>query len=162
MPASDDLYPPVQYGWMWMLLAIGILLLIGLAFWMLFLLTRPKRSITLHGAPVYTPPTADVLTQLRGEYLTGIQRVEDAYRSRTMNPKQANLELSRLVREFVNEYSGLEAPVLALDDLVARGVDPALIDAIRRHYYPSIFQRGPAIDPVYGAEAARRVVNTWH
>lgn len=162
MPASDDLYPPVQYGWTWMLLSIGILLLIGLAFWMLFLLTRPKRSITLHGAPVHTPPTADVLTQLREEYLTGIQRIEDAYRSRNMKPKQANLELSRLVREFVNEYSGLEAPVLALDDLVARGVDPALIDAIRRHYYPSIFQQGPAIDPVYGAEAARNVVRGWH
>ncbi|OJU41219.1 MAG: hypothetical protein BGN97_15860 [Microbacterium sp. 69-10] len=162
MPAPDDLYPPVQYGWGWILLAIGILLLLGVAAWLLWFLTRPKHSITLHGAPSYTPPTADVLTQLRTEYLADVQRIEDAYRSGNMPPKQANLELSRLVRGFVNDYSGLEAPVLALDDLVARGVDPALIDAIRRHYYPSIFQRGPAIDPRYGAEAARKVVRSWH
>lgn len=162
MPASDDLYPPAQYGWGWILLAIGILLLLGLAAWLLIVLTRPRRSITLAGAPLLTPPTAEVLAQLRTEYLGVVQGIEDSCRSGNMDPKRANLELSRAVRGFVNEYSGLEAPVLALDDLVARGVDPALIDAIRRHYYPSIFQRGPAIDPVYGAEAARKVVSTWH
>ncbi|MFD5224100.1 hypothetical protein ACFWHT_00625 [Microbacterium sp. NPDC058342] len=162
MPASDDLYPPAQYGGAWILLAIGILLLIGLAAWLLVVLTRPRRSITLPGSPAHAPLTADVLAQLRGEYLTDVQRIEDAYRSGNMDPKRANLELSRTVRNFVNEYSGLEAPVLSLEDLVDRGVDPALIDAIRRHYYPSIFQRGPAIDPVYGAEAARKVVNSWH
>lgn len=162
MPASDELYPPVQYGWGWILLAIGILVLLAIAAWLVIVLTRPVRSITLPGAVSHTPLTADVLAQLRTEYLDRVQQIEDAYRSRHMDPRRANLELSRVVREFVNEYSGLEAPVLALDDLVARGVDPALIDAIRRHYYPSIFQRGPAVDPVYGAEAARTVVKSWH
>ncbi|GAA2895773.1 hypothetical protein [Microbacterium esteraromaticum] len=162
MPAPDELYPPAQYGWGWLVLAIGILLLLAAAAWLLIFLTRPKRSIHLAGETTFTPPTAAVLDQLRGEYLADVQRIEDAYRSGNIPPRQANLELSRVVRAFVNEYSGLEAPVLSLDDLVARGVDPALIDAIRRHYYPSIFQRGPAIDPIYGAEAARKVVTTWH
>ena len=162
MPGSDELYPPAQYGWGWLVLAIGILLLLALGAWLVTLFTRPKRSITLPGAAAYAPSADVVLAQLRTEYLSEIQRIEDAYRSGNMHPRQANLELSRTVRVFVNEYSGLEAPVLSLEDLVHRGVDPALIDAIRRHYYPSIFQRGPAIDPVYGAEAARKVVTTWH
>lgn len=162
MPASDELYPPAQYGWGWILIAIGVLLLLGAAAWLLLFLTRPRRSITMPGAAAYAPPTGAVLSQLRTEYLSDVQRIEDAYRSGNMPPKRANLELSRVVRSFVNEYSGLEAPVLSLDDLVSRGVDPALIDAIRRHYYPSIFQRGPAVDPTYGAEAARKVVTTWH
>src|SRR5690606_1628233 len=118
--------------------------------------------ITLPGVPVVTPPTAEVLGQLRREYLAEVQRIEDAYRAGNSTPKRANLELSRTVRNFVNEYSGLEAPVLTLDDRIARAADPALIDAPRRHYYPSIFQRGPAVDPVHGAEAARKVVTTWH
>jgi len=162
MPASDELYPPAQYGWGWILIAIGILLLLGAAAWLLIVLTRPRRSITLPGTASYAPPTAEVLDQLRSEYLADVQRIEDEYRSGNMPPKRANLELSRVVRSFVNEYSGLEAPVLALDDLVERGVDPSLIDAIRRHYYPSIFQRGPAVDPTYGADAARAVVRSWH
>ena len=103
-----------------------------------------------------------MLSQLRVEYLDRVQQIETDYREKRLSPRNANLELSRVVRTFVNEYSGLEAPVLALDDLVSRGVHPALIDAMRRHYYPSIFRQGPPIDPLAGAEAARTVVRSWH
>ncbi|MCK8475904.1 hypothetical protein [Microbacterium aurugineum] len=163
MPGSDELYPPAQYGWGWMLLAIGILLLLIAGAWLLILLTRPRRTLSV-GEQNDGQATliVDVLSQLRTEYLTRIQQIETDYRERRLSPRQANLELSRVVRTFVNEYSGLEAPVLALDDLVARGVHPALIDAMGRHYYPSIFRQGPAIDPVAGAEAARTVVRSWH
>ena len=163
MPGSDELYPPAQYGWGWMLLAIGILALLVLGAWLLIALTRPRRTLTTAGEDGGQGLlTVDVLSQLRTEYLDRIQMVETDYRERKLSARNANLELSRVVRTFVNEYSGLEAPVLALDDLKARGVHPALIDAMGRHYYPSIFRQGPAIDPVAGAEAARTVVRTWH
>ncbi|WP_435748594.1 hypothetical protein [Microbacterium sp. PMB16] len=163
MPGSDELYPPAQYGWGWMLLAFGILALLVLGAWLLIVLTRPRRSFSVAGtAPEQSPLFVDVLSQLRTEYLDRIQMVETDYRERKLSARNANLELSRVVRAFVNEYSGLEAPVLALDDLKARGVHPALIDAMGRHYYPSIFRQGPAIDPLAGAEAARTVVRSWH
>lgn len=162
MPGSDELYPPAQYGWGWMLLAFGILALLILGAWLLIVLTRPRRTGAAAPAGTATLTTLDVLSQLRTEYLERIQRVEDDYRGRRLSARQANLELSRVVRAFVNEYSGLEAPVLALDDLVARGVHPSLIDAMGRHYYPSIFRQGPSIDPVAGAAAARTVVRAWH
>ncbi|GAT74655.1 hypothetical protein [Microbacterium hydrocarbonoxydans] len=161
MPGSDELYPPAQYGWGWILLAIGILILLIVAAWAVVMLTRPRR-LTLGSDEARTLQTADVLSQLRAEYLERIQLIEDDYRARRLTARNANFELSRVVRTFVNEYSGLEAPVLALEDLVARGVHPALIDAMSRHYYPSIFRQGPAIDPAAGAEAARTVVRTWH
>jgi hypothetical protein len=103
-----------------------------------------------------------VLSLLRTEYSGSIDRIEAAYREGAIDARTANLELSRAVRSFVNEYSGLEAPVLALDDLVRLGVQPELIDALHRHYYPSIFRRGSAVDPHTGAEAARAVVKKWH
>jgi len=163
MPGSDELYPPAQYGWGWMLLAIGILALLVLGAWLLIVLTRPRRTLPVADATAGQEPLiVDVLSQLRTEYLARIQQIETDYRERRLSARQANLELSRVVRTFVNEYSGLEAPVLALDDLVARGVHPALIDAMGRHYYPSIFRQGPAIDPVAGADAARTVVHSWH
>ncbi|HWS50903.1 MAG TPA: hypothetical protein VN241_07825 [Microbacterium sp.] len=163
MPGSDEFYPPAQYGWGWMLLAIGILALLVLAAWLVTFLTRPRRSMSFAGESGPMPLlTGDVLSQLRVEYLDRIQQIETDYRAGNLGPRHANLELSRVVRTFVNEYSGLEAPVLALDDLIARGVHPALIDAMGRHYYPSIFRQGPAIDPLAGADAARTVVHTWH
>jgi hypothetical protein len=144
-----------------MLLALGILALLVLGAWLLIVLTRPRRASS-PAAPSAAPSTVDVLSQLRTEYLDRIQLIETDYRERRLTARQANLELSRVVRTFVNEYSGLEAPVLALDDLTARGVHPALIDALGRHYYPSIFRQGPSIDPVAGADAARTVVRSWH
>ncbi|MFK0239422.1 hypothetical protein ACIQTX_01070 [Microbacterium sp. NPDC090281] len=163
MPGSDELYPPAQYGWGWMLLAFGILALLIAGAWLLIVLTRPRRAVSFADENAgQAPLVIDVLSQLRTEYLTRIQQIETDYTERRLSARQANLELSRVVRTFVNEYSGLEAPVLALDDLVARGVHPALVDALGRHYYPSIFRPGPVIDPVAGAEAARTVVRTWH
>ncbi|PQZ55686.1 MULTISPECIES: hypothetical protein [unclassified Microbacterium] len=163
MPGSDELYPPAQYGWGWMLLAFGILALLIAGAWLLIVLTRPRRALSFADENAgQAPLVIDVLSQLRTEYLTRIQQIETDYTERRLSARQANLELSRVVRTFVNEYSGLEAPVLALDDLVARGVHPALVDALGRHYYPSIFRPGPVIDPVAGAEAARTVVRTWH
>lgn len=158
MTEPDELYPPVQYAPGWMLLALGIIVLAILAVWLVVLLTRPRH---LPHDPGGASAAGDALTQLRHEYLDGIGRIEQAWRAGHLDARRANLELSRTARAFVNEYGGLEAPVLALDDLVARGVHPALIDALRRHYYPSLFARGPAVDPAAGAEAARRVVSEW-
>lgn len=161
MSGPEDLYPPVQYGWWWVLLAIGIIVAVILVAWLVVALTRPKR-VPAVDPTAGLPPLAVVLEVLRREYFSGIDDVERAYLGGELDARSANLELSRLVRGYVNEHSGLEAPVLTLDDLAARGVHPSLVDALRRHYYPSIFRRGPIVDPVAGAAAAREVVSAWH
>lgn len=163
MSGTDELYPPAQYGGGWILLAIGVLVLLAGAAWLVIVLTRPRRAVPVAASPVPVPAlTADVATVLRQEYLGAIEQIEADYRAGVTDARRANLDLSRTVRRFVNEYSGIEAPVLALDDLVRLGVHPALIDAIGRNYYPSIFRRTAPIDPLVGAEAARTVVTTWY
>jgi hypothetical protein len=157
MPGDDVLYPPVQYAPGWLLLVFAILVALLLAGVLVAVLTRPRR-LAAH-------PSADpqaVLGQLRTEYLAEIDRVEQQVRAGQLDARQAHAALSRLMRAFVNEYSGLEAPVLTLQDLVAQGVHPALIDALGRFSYPSLFRRGAPVDPVQGAQAARQVVQTWH
>lgn len=159
MSEPDELYPPVQYGPLWMLLALGVIVLVIAAIWAVLFFTRSRRAAQrLASGPV----TADALTLLRHEYLDAVDDIERRWTGKQIGARQANFELSRMTRAFVNEFSGIEAPVLALEDLVEMGVHPALIDAIKRHYYPSIFGRGPAIDPAAGAAAARKVVSEWH
>jgi hypothetical protein len=162
LSGTDELYPPAQYGWGWILLAIGVLALIAGLAWLVVVLTRPRRAIAF-AAPASVPaPPTDVATVLRQEYLGTIAQIEADYRAGLTDARRANLDLSRVVRGFVNEYSGIEAPVLALDDLVRMGVHPSLIDAIGRNYYPSIFRRAAPVDPLVGADAARTVVTTWY
>ena len=86
MPGSDELYPPFQYGWGWLLLAFGILLLLIAAAWLIVALTRPRRDLTLtRDAQGPTLLTTDVLSQLRVEYFDRIQRIEDDYRARALS-----------------------------------------------------------------------------
>lgn len=157
MPADDILYPPVQYGAGWLLLVLAIVALLVLGGVLVHVLTRPRR--------LSTQPSADpqlVLGQLRTEYLAELDRVEQRVRGGELDARQAHAALSRLMRAYVNEYSGLEAPVLTLQDLVAQGVNPLLIDALGRYTYPSLFRRGAPVDPLLGVQAARQVVQTWH
>jgi hypothetical protein len=154
---DDLLYPPIQYSAGWLLLLLAALLLAIAAAVVIAMLTRPKR---VRVAP--TPHPQYVLQQLRGEYLARIDDVERRVRAGELDARKAHVELSRLLRGFVAEYSGIEAPVMTLPDLVDRGVHPALVDAISRFTNPSIFRRRPPVDPVLGAEAARTAVNAWH
>ncbi|MBS1673677.1 MAG: hypothetical protein JSS74_06905 [Actinobacteria bacterium] len=162
MSGTDELYPPAQYGLIWILLAIGVIVLIAAAAWLVMALTRPRRAVAVVTGPAVPLLAGDAATLLRQEYLGAIAQIEADYREGRSDARRANLDLSRAVRGFVNEYSGIEAPVLALDDLVRLGVHPALIDAVGRNYYPSIFRRSTPADPLSGIEAARRVVTTWY
>lgn len=162
MSEIDDLYPPAQYGWGWILLALGVILLAIAVACALLWLTRPRYSLTTRTRSARPAVDSAAITQaLRSEYLGRLQGVQDAYLGGQIDAREANRRLSREVRDFVQDYSGFEAPVLGLNDLIALGVPLPLIDALQRHYYPSIFDRSVVIDPVAGVEAGRLVVNSW-
>lgn len=159
---EDDLYPPVQYGWGWLALAVGIIALGIVVAVLVIWLTRPRYSLTREAAGEAPVQTAELLDALRLEYLGRLQTVEDEVRSGRLRARAAHLRLSREVRRFVQDYSGIEAPVLTLTELVERGVHPALVDAVARHYYPGVFRQRDEIDPLEGVEAGRRVVMMWY
>lgn len=162
MFAIDGLYPPAQYAWGWLALAFVILAVLIGAAWAIVTMTRPRLQLDDADAPPVPLPTGELLARMRAEYDEVIDDIERRYAAGELAPRDANLALSATVRRYVNEYSGLEAPVLALTDLEQRGVHPALIDAVRRHYYPGVFRHGRTIDPHAGARAARLVVQQWH
>lgn len=157
MLGDDTLFPPAQYTGVWLGLVFLIVVAIVGAGVLIALLTRPRRP----SAQSQLSPLA-VLAQLRTEYTVELDRVEQQVRAGELDARQAHGELSRLMRAFVNEYSGIEAPVMTLQDLVAAGVHPALVDALGRFTYPSLFRRGAPVDPLLGVEAARQVVSSWH
>lgn len=157
----DELYPPYQYGWGWLWLAFGLILAVVIGALLVRHFTRPRRIPDAERE--HRPELAgDVVMQLRTEYHREIDRIMHDHSMRRITGHQANQRLSTLVRRYVNEYSGIEAPVLALSDLKSMGVNPVLVDAIQRHYYPSIFRRNNVVDPRAGADAARKVVEAWH
>jgi hypothetical protein len=152
-----ELYPPVQYEWWWLALAVALLVALAAGAWLVWALTRPRRQ-----KPQPIAPLDARLDELRRAHLAMIDDVSRRYAAGELPPREATAELSRVARAFVNDYTGVETPVLSLAELQARGLSPDLIDAVRRHFYPSMYTAGPPIDPVASAEAARRVVRGWH
>lgn len=163
MTDIEDLFPPAQYAPVWLLIAAGIIALGLLLTLVVLWLTRPKYSLERRGSASISAPDQGAMTAaLRGEYLARLDAVGEAYARGELGAREANLMLSREVRGFVQEYSGYEAPVLGLHDLIAAGVPQPLVDAMGRHYYPSIFRPAMAIDPVAGVAAGKLVVTSWH
>jgi len=156
MPGDDALYPPAQYSPLWLVLLIVLIVVVVLAGVLVAALTRPRRVAAQPGLDVAT-----VIAGLRADYLGAIDEVERGVLSGALDARRAHARLSRLMRAYVNEYSGLEAPVMTLQDLAARGVHPALVDALGRYSYPSLFGRGAPVDPLAGVQAAREVVRQW-
>lgn len=162
MPDGNGLYPPAQYGWGWLLVVLAALI-VGIT--VALLIAHFTRADRVAAAPPLPPqPSADPVfpDQIRADYLHRLQLIEAEFRAGRLDGREVNRRLSQLVRGFVHEYNGLEAPVMTLGDLVERGVHPALIDAIGRHYYPSLFRRNTVVDPIAGINAARTVVQVWN
>lgn len=157
MPDDDMFYPPAQYdgGWLlWVLAVVAAgILVTALVLW----LTRPRHEASTPA----NPDSRDVIAQLRVEYQERIADVETKTSSGELDPRRAHAEVSRLMRAYVNEYSGLEAPVLTLQDLVALDVRPELTDALQKVIYPSVFRRDEPLDPALAVEAARKVLASW-
>ena len=116
MFVTDEIYPPAQYAWGWLVLAFGVILLGILVATLVLWFTRQRTTIDADDAPPVPLATSEMLARLRTEYADAIDHIEHSYRDGNMTPREANLALSATVRRYVNEYSGLEAPVLALDE----------------------------------------------
>lgn len=163
MSEIEGLYPPAQYGWGWLLLAFGVIALVIVVGIVVIWATRPRYSITKQSASDAPAIDGNQITDaLRAEYLDRLRHIEMSYVEGDIDGREANRRLSREVRAFVQDYSGFEAPVLGLNDLIELGVHPSLIDAMQRHYYPSIFRGDMVIDPVAGVAAGRLVVTSWY
>ncbi|MGO1410302.1 MULTISPECIES: hypothetical protein [unclassified Microbacterium] len=158
----EELYPPAQYSGWWLLLALGIILVLILVVVLIVALTRPPKQAPAPAAPVPHGTPVEQLEHLRADYLHRIDLVEQAHAAGTLDARGVNAELSAITRRFVNEYTGVATPVMSLEELEHQDVHPALLEALNRYYYPSIFGDSPPTDPGPGIAAAREVVTAWH
>ena len=102
--------------------AIGVVILLGVLGWavVVWAQTRPARV-----EPEPELPPGWWLAQLKGRY---IQRIDEVVRlgdAGELSARRAHQELSVVVRDFVQEASGVQAPTMTLAELGRTG-DPAL------------------------------------
>ena len=155
MSAESGFLPPGDYPITWPLLGGFILLAIFLWAVVIWLATRAPEGRA--GVPL--PPEA--VSRLRTAALAEVDATERAVRAGERTARQGHHELSRIVRGFVAQASGLDADRMTAQELRARG--PAHLARLIEAYYPRQFgvdeAEPPQIRPAAGA--AREVIGGW-
>lgn len=154
---ADPVYlAPQGYTVVWPVL--GGFILLALLVWAMsvWMLTRPPEAED-GSAPL--PPAA--VAKLRHDALAAVDAVERSVREGRTSARRGHHELSRVVRGFVSEASGLEADTMTAADLRRHG--PARLAALIEEYYPRQFGATEADGPGFtrSASAARQVVGGW-
>ena len=158
---DGDYYPPMTYSPIW--LALGVVILVGLLGWAVVVVTLTRRA----GTPEPPQPPAHWrLAALQDDYLRRIDEVVRLARHDELEPRRAHQELSTVVREFVEEASGVEVGTMTLTDL-ARSPIPSVgpVREVVGRLYPLEFGahagRATVASVEAAASAAAEVVSRW-
>lgn len=155
MDADPTFLPPGSYALTWPLL--GGLLLLALVVWVAVVWLSGRPPEELRRAPM--PPGA--LARARAETLARIDEIEASVHAGERSAREGHHELSRTVRRFVADVSGLDAEHMTAADLRERG--PEHLADLVATYYPSQFGVRESEPPsiTAAARAGREVVGGW-
>ncbi|WP_457962618.1 hypothetical protein M1E17_13860 [Arthrobacter sp. D1-29] len=156
MQDDPGFYPPLQYSAVWMWLGLALLALVMGWYAWVFLSTREPRQQPV--APRFTPPS-DV-AGLKEAYLRRIDAVAADAEAGLLTARESHQELSLLVRKFVRDVTGVDAPRMTLAELQRHPL-PVAAHAVSR-IYPGEFGPGPLPPVARSAESAREAVRLWN
>lgn len=156
MQADPGFYGPLQYGpaWMW----AGVALLALVAAWYGVVLAATRRPREAHA--VHRPARLTDLAALKAAYLQRIDDVERDAAAGTRSARGSHQEISLLLRKFVRDATGVDAPRMTQSDLAGHPL-PAAAAAVGA-LYPAAFGPDPVPPVASSAAAARRAVQAWN
>jgi hypothetical protein len=157
MQNVDKLNPPIQYKLIWLLIGLAILLLIAAWYGLVFWLSRRKKLKSLDGLKRLAAGWE--LNRLKAKYLQLIEELYQRYQRKEITLRELHIELSMLVRSFVQEASFFPAPFLTLSDL-RNSSFPKLAQLIAT-YYPAEFAAIENGDAASSVQAAKGLVQQW-
>ncbi|MDO4241882.1 MAG: hypothetical protein Q4C71_05055 [Microbacteriaceae bacterium] len=149
---GPEIIPPVEYSPIWEFLGWALLALVLVYFLLAWFFSRPKQIRQ-------TPPPRRNLNTLRAKYFAAIDGVERAFNSGEFTQRQVHTELSRQVKQFAAEASGVNLDRMTLEELRKThftGVTKAVSE-----YYPQVFSPDTDMPPEKGIFAAREVIKLW-
>ncbi|GAB3248539.1 hypothetical protein [Nocardioides dilutus] len=149
MRAADELQGPVGYDDRWLLLALLALGLVAAYYAAVLWWTRDRPT---RARPAEQPST----------WLTRLDEISDAVARGDLTARQGHQEISRTVRAFVVERSGVPASMMTLGDFQEHGPE-RLADLVALTYPPSFSpdQELPSSMFDEAAARARTLVTTW-
>jgi hypothetical protein len=152
--ADPEFLGPLPYSplWTW----AGAILLLLVAAWYAFVFAGTRRP---RPRPASLPAPLTSLPALQSAYLQRIDDVEQEAATGTISARAAHQEISFLLRRFVRDATGVDAPRMTHADLVKHPL-PRASEAVGA-LYPGEFGSGPLPSVAASAATAREAVRSW-
>lgn len=150
VPADDNIFPPVDYGAMW--LALGLLAgLLGIALLVWCFRTVPREAAgTLDRSNV---------PAVKAHYLAEVEELEREFAANHVDARELHHRLSRTVREFAADLGEPGAVAMTASLLEEAGLTSVAL-AVAGYQEPQFMER-PHSDPPCSCTTAKVVIEQW-
>lgn len=156
MKTSVKLQSPLSYQLM-PLIALGIIITSLLLYFMIcFVLKRLKAT---HNAPVICQRTPNQVANIKAKYLRELYKAETDFVNRQISMRNTYQKMSRIIRGFVHEMTGLRVNYFTLQDIRSLGI-PALEELIEEYYGPE-FAKYSSADVTASINKTKRIIEGW-
>lgn len=158
MPITVKLQDMFSYSFLLVAIAVVLAAIIGVAGLLVFLLKKKgKQPEKAEPSPVGKPVSGN---QVKEKYYAVINDLETECRKGRVSNREAYQELSRIVRHFVYEMTGIKVHHNTLDEIKKLNM-PGIYAVIEECYAPefSVDKDGNIYDTM---NKARMVIKEWH
>lgn len=148
-------FGPLQYSPAWMWAGFALIALVAAWYVLVFASTRPPRAAPENQRPAQLTD----LAALKAAYIQRINDAEQDAAAGTTDARAAHQDISHLLRRFVRDASGVDAPRMTHADLERHPL-PAAAAAVGA-IYPGEFGPEPLPPVSATAATARETVRAW-
>ena len=118
---------------------------------------RPRKAPVEREIVVKKPVRG--IEQIRAQYLRELHAVRQAGESGSMSRRACYQELSRIIRMFVYEATGIEVQNYSFREISAVGIAP-LTELVREYYEPEFAMESEA-NALHSLEKTERMMRAW-
>ncbi|MBR0164170.1 MAG: hypothetical protein IJQ12_05800 [Lachnospiraceae bacterium] len=155
---SVGLHDPFSYSLIYFLIAVVVMAGAAFLFSMFYWRYRLLRARYAQGRQVVKPPKV-VLPVIRHKYRRQLFRLQSAMQTESVETRVAYQELSRIVRAFVHEATGLDVRNETLSEIELLHI-PGLSALVKEYYGPEFSAYG-AGNPAEACARTAQVIDTW-
>lgn len=151
-----------KYGYIILPLIIFILAVLFVCALILYLKYRPKnkKKRVVDGEKAWRALYDDEKYRLRMKYLQLLDALYYKVSYDKISNRQCYLMISRYVRQFVSEITGVKVSRCTLNDI--RWMNMPMLAALIEELYEAEFSKSSLGDPYWAIEKTKRVIEVWN
>lgn len=159
MQTSVELQEPFSYDLWPMLVALAIAVII-FGYLIISYVIKKVNVKNKAAKPVVQYRNPDKIAFIKSKYLKEIVKIENDYDSNKINLRIAYQRMSKCIRKFVHEMTGIKVQNYTLLDI--KELNMPLLEALIEEYYAPEFAKRAEANTKESLEKTKRAIERWN